>query len=166
MADEKQREYQKNYDKKTKMISVKYALCDMDDYNRLMKYLEVTGKSVNGFIKELINDFFEKEKYVMSTSRIADYFVDYNVSEEILKKLKDVVGNEKYEIIMKYCRECIDYELDEAYNEKGCAFEEWIEHFLDDVEYGDIDINVSNKEFWKIIDISISDNMGEVEYHG
>lgn len=41
----KQKEYQRNYDKKTKMISVKYALHEMDDYDRFMNYLERTGKS-------------------------------------------------------------------------------------------------------------------------
>lgn len=35
MADERQRGYQKKYDKKTKMISEKYVKHDMDDYNRL-----------------------------------------------------------------------------------------------------------------------------------
>ena len=59
-----QKDYQKKYDKKTKTISVKYALHEMDDYDRMMKYLDKTGKSVNGFIKELINDFFEHNKYV------------------------------------------------------------------------------------------------------
>ena len=82
----KQKEYQRNYDKKTKMISVKYALHEMDDYDRFMNYLERTGKSANGFIKELINDFFEHKKYVMDDERVADYFVDYNVSGELLDK--------------------------------------------------------------------------------
>ena len=68
-ASIKQKGYQQKYDKKTKMISVKYVISDMKDYNRLKKYLEQTGKSANGFIKELINDFFEKEKYNMSSRR-------------------------------------------------------------------------------------------------
>lgn len=40
MADERQREYQRKYDKKTKMISVKYILSDMREYDRLKEYLE------------------------------------------------------------------------------------------------------------------------------
>ncbi len=43
MADERQRGYQKKYDKKTKMISVKYVKHDMDDYDRFKEYLERTG---------------------------------------------------------------------------------------------------------------------------
>lgn len=166
MAEERQKEYQKKYDKKTKMISIKYVLSDMDDYDRLMNYLERTGKSANGFIKELINDFFDKEKYVINRRKIADFFVDYNVSEELLNKLKDVVGNERYEIILKYCRQCIEDELDDVYSDKGSAVDEWIEQFLSDVECGDIDINVSDAEFRKIIDISISQNVGDVCFYG
>ena len=166
MADERQRGYQKKYDKKTKMISVKYVKHDMDDYNRLKKYLEQTGKSANGFIKELINDFFEKEKYVLNRKRIADYFVDYNVSVELLNKLKDTVGEEKYLIIMEYYRDCIVDELDSTYNDKGDMFDEWIEQFLEDIECGEINIDVPEKEFREMIHISISDNVQEVAYYG
>ena len=162
----KQKEYQRNYDKKTKMISVKYVISDMKDYNRLKKYLEQTGKSANGFIKELINDFFEKEKYDLNRRRIADYFVDYNVSEELLVRLKETVGNDKYQIIMEYYRDCISDELDSVYNDKGDVFDEWIEKFLLDIECGEINIDVPEKEFREIIDTSISDNVQEVVYYG
>lgn len=162
----KQREYQKKYDKKTKMISVKYVLSDMKDYERLMKYLENTGKSANGFIKELINDFFEKEKYVMNENRIADYFKDYNVDGELLEKLKNKVGESRFDTIMDYCKCAIETQLYDAFVERGDEFDEWIEQFLSDIECGDIDINVSDKEFWKIIDVSISGILREVTYYG
>ena len=45
MSNEKQKEYQKKYDKKTKMISVKYGISDMNDYHRLMEYLKKKGKT-------------------------------------------------------------------------------------------------------------------------
>ena len=165
-ASIKQKGYQQKYDKKTKMISVKYVISDMKDYNRLKKYLEQTGKSANGFIKELINDFFEKEKYDLNRRRIADYFVDYNVSEELLVRLKETVGNDKYQIIMEYYRDCISDELDSVYNDKGDVFDEWIEKFLSDIECGEINIDVPEKEFREIIDTSISDNVQEVVYYG
>lgn len=166
MADERQRGYQKKYDKKTKMISVKYVKHDMGDYNRLKKYLEQTGKSANGFIKELINDFFERKKYVMNDERVADYFKDYNVDGELLEKLKNKVGETKYGMIMDYCSSTIETQLYDAFVERGDEFDEWIEQFLSDIESGDIDINVSDKEFWKIIDASISERIREVTYYG
>ena len=160
----KQREYQKKYDKKTKMISVKYVLSDMKDYERLMKYLENTGKSANGFIKELINDFFEKEKYVLNDKKIADYFTDYEVSAQLLQKLQDTIGKDKYDIIMDICRDAIESELYYAFLDRGGAFDEWIEQFIDDIEDGDIDINVSDKEFRKMVDKNLSQNMGGVYF--
>ena len=57
-----QKDYQKKYDLKTQSVTIKYTPADMSDYNRMMRYLEKTGKSRSSFIKELINDFFEKEK--------------------------------------------------------------------------------------------------------
>lgn len=53
-----QKDYQKKYDKKTKMISVKYVLSDMSDHDRLMDYLKRTDQTANSFIKKLINGFF------------------------------------------------------------------------------------------------------------
>lgn len=60
-VSEAQKGYQKKYDQKTKMVSVKYTPADMADYERMTAYLERTGQSTNSFIKKLINAFFEKE---------------------------------------------------------------------------------------------------------
>ncbi len=159
-----QREYQKRYDKKTKMLSVKYVLSDMKDYDRLMKYLEKTGQSANGFIKELIKDFFEKEKYVLNDKKVADYFKDYNVDGELLDRLKNMVGKDKFDIIMDYHRDCIESDLYNAFIDRGDEFDKWVEQFIRDIECGDIDINVSEKDFIKIIDSSISDCMGNIYF--
>ena len=159
-----QKDYQKKYDKKTKMVSIKYVLSEMDDYDRLMQYLNKTGKTKNAFIKELINDFFEHKKYEMNEGRIADYFKDFNINEELLDKLKTKVGESKFNIIMDYYRDTIKDELYEAYMDKGAAFDEWIELFIDDIECGEIDINVADRDFKKMIDANISQSMGYVFY--
>lgn len=165
MSTEEQRSYQKKYDKKTKVISVKYVLSDMDDYNRLMTYLKRTGKSTNSFVKELINDFFECKKYEINDRRIAEYFMKYNVDEELLDKLKNTVGKKKFHMIMDYYKDSIESELYFSYTDKGDGFDEWIEQFLADIECGDIDINIPDEEFTKLIDNSISDNVGDVAYY-
>ena len=159
-----QREYQKKYDKKTKMISIKYVLSDMKDHDRLMDYLKRTDQTANSFIKGLINDFFEKEKYVLNDKKIADYFKDYNIDKELLDKLKNIVGSDRINIIMDYQRDCIESELYDAFRDRGDGFDEWIEQFIEDIECGDVDINVSDEEFRKIIDSSIAHNMGYVFY--
>lgn len=158
----KQKEYQQKYDKKTKMISVKYVISDMQDYHRLEKYLEQTGKSANGFIKELINDFFERKKYEMNDSRIAEYFTDYEVSGELLDKLKTTVGSVKYDLIMDCCKDNIESDIYSAFFDRGCTFDEWIEQFLEEIECGDIDINIAEKEFRKLVDESMSGVVGNI----
>lgn len=158
----KQKEYQQKYDKKTKIISVKYVISDMKDYNRLKEYLEQTGKSANGFIKELINDFFERRKYEMNDSRIAEYFTDYEVSGELLDKLKTTVGSVKYDLIMDCCKDNIESDIYSAFLDRGCTFDEWIEQFLEDIECGDVDMNISEKEFRKLIDESMSCVVGNI----
>lgn len=159
-----QREYQKKYDKKTKMISVKYVLSDMDDYEKLMNFLERTEQSANGFIKGLIKDFLE-HKYVITEKKIAEYYKDYCVSGELLNKLKNVVGVDRYNLIMDYYMDSIETELYDTFADKGDAFDEWIEQFIEDIDCGDIDINVSEKEFVSIVDKSISENMGYIYYN-
>lgn len=157
-----QKDYQKKYDKKTKIVSVKYVLSDMQDYDRLMDYLDRTGQTANSFIKDLINDFFEHNKYEINEERIADYYKDYNVEMELLDKLKTMVGNEKFDIIMNYYKSNIESEIYDAFIGKGECFDEWIEQFLLDAECGDIDINVSDEEFRRIISDSMSDIIGYI----
>lgn len=159
-----QKDYQKKYDEKTQSVTIKYTPADMSDYDRMMKYLEKTGKSRSSFIKELINDFFENEKYAITESRIADYYKIYNVDGELLDKLKNVVGEEKYNIILDVFKTFVENELYNAYIDKGDDIDYWIDDFIDEIKNGDIDINVSNKEFEKIIDKSLRHNLKSVFY--
>ena len=57
MADERQRGYQKKYDKKTKMISVKYVLSDMDDYSRLKNILTKPDSLQMDLLRSLLKIF-------------------------------------------------------------------------------------------------------------
>lgn len=54
-----QKAAQKRYDQKTKMVSIKYNLSEMEEYKQLKSYLEKTDQSMNGFVKGLIRDYFE-----------------------------------------------------------------------------------------------------------
>ena len=159
-----QKDYQKKYDLKTQSVTIKYTPADMSDYNRMMRYLEKTGKSRSSFIKELINDFFEKEKYTINENRIADYFKIYNVDGELLDKLKAVIGEKKYNIILDFCKILVEGELYDAYIDRGDDLDNWIVEFLSEIENGDIDINVSDQEFEKIIDKSICRTIKSVCY--
>ena len=157
-----QKDYQKKYDKKTKMVSVKYVLSDMEDYMRLKENLDRTGQTANSFIKDLINDFFEHKKYEINEERIADYYKGYNVEMELLDKLKTMVGNERFDIIMNYYKSNIESELYDAFMGKGECFDEWMEQFLLNVECGDIDINISDDDFRKMISHNMSESIGYI----
>ena len=158
-----QKDYQKKYDKKTKMVSIKYVLSDMKDYMRLKEYLDRTGQTANSFIKDLINDFFEHKKYEINEERIADYYKDYNVEIELLDKLKSMVGNERFDIIMNYHKSDIESEIYDAFIGKGECFDEWIEQFLLEAERGDVDISVSDEEFREMISHSMSGRIGCID---
>ncbi len=42
-----QKAAQKKYDQKTKMVSIKYTLSEMSEYQRLKNYIDRTGQSMN-----------------------------------------------------------------------------------------------------------------------
>lgn len=164
-----QREYQKKYDKKTKMISIKYVLSDMHDYDRLMNYLKRTDQTANGFIKRLINSFFEKgdDRYsypVPKEYEKREYYKFACISDEYFDKLKRILGGdeEKYNIVLDYYADCIKEELEYAFEEKGCAFEEWVDEFEENVNSGEINLNLSARDFQKIINESMSQTIREI----
>lgn len=57
-----QRAAQKKYDKKTKMISIKYTPADMDEYEKLQQFLEKSNQSANKFIKNVIYDYLQENE--------------------------------------------------------------------------------------------------------
>lgn len=159
-----QKDYQRKYDGKTKSVMAKYVLSDMDEYDRLMDYLKRTRKSANSFIKELIKDFFEQEKYEINRRRIAEYFWDYNISHDQLEELKVAIGDERYETVIACYKERIVDELDSAYNDEGDAFDEWVGFFLEDIEMGEVDLGISDEEFKEMVKGRFSDGMGYLYY--
>lgn len=98
----------------------------------------------------------------MDDSRIAKYFTDYEVSGELLEKLEKTVGTAKYDLIMDCCKDNIESDIYTAFCDRGCTFDEWIEQFLEEIESGDIDINVGDKEFRNLVDESMAGIVGNI----
>ena len=155
-----QRDYQKKYDEKTQSFTIKYTPADMSDYDRMMRHLKTTGKSRSSFIKELINDFFEKNEEDV----IAEYYQNYNVDDEHLQKLKQLLGEEKYKIVMDIHAEAILSDLSMTFEEYGIAFEEWIDQLEDDIKCGDVNINIPNDKFKRMIDKHLCNSVGTICY--
>lgn len=155
-----QRDYQRKYDAKTKTLSVKYVISDMKDCDRLMEYLDRTGQSVNGFIKMLINGFFDKgydkRKYpIPKEAEKGEYYKFDYISDEYFEKLKKVLCNneDKYNAILDHYASNIKSELEYALEEKAIGFEEWVDEFEESVNSGEI--NISDKDFLKLVDKSM-----------
>ena len=132
----------------------------MSDYDRMMRHLKTTGKSRSSFIKELINDFFEKNEEDV----IAEYYQNYNVDDEHLQKLKQLLGEEKYKIVMDIHAEAISSDLSMTFEEYGIAFEEWIDQLEEDIKCGDVNINIPNDKFKRMIDKHLCNSVGTICY--
>lgn len=164
-----QRDYQRKYDKKTQMISVKYVLSDMSDYDRLMNYLRKTDQTANGFIKRLIKGFFEHgyDRYGYPIPKEYEkraYYKFACISDECFEKLKRILGGdeEKYNIVLDYYDSCIKDELEYAFEEKGAEFEEWVDFFEESINNGEVNLKLFGRNFKKMIDESMSQIIKEI----
>ena len=130
-VSEAQKGYQKKYDQKTKMVSVKYTPADMADYERMTAYLERTGQSTNSFIKKLINAFFENGESTKVTALLEEILVEEgaaHISSEENKKLEEMLGGdqERYNAIMRIYAEFLYEDIDTALEEESCVMDNWI----------------------------------------
>lgn len=131
-----QKAAQKKYDQKTKTVSIKYTPADMEDYKRLKMYLDRTGKSTNGFIKKLVNDFFDSgkgeiyenviEKRLHSTQSYYNYV---NIKMDKIQPLSDYFG----ELIIRMMLREYDRILEDSMVNKRADCEMKLDNWLDDV---------------------------------
>lgn len=145
-----QKAAQKKYDQKTKMVSIKYTLSEMDEYNKLENYLNRTGQSKNGFIKGLINNFFEsgqdqktiEEKEITHLQkrrrRQEEYYPYYYVSSDGIQFVYDKLGENIADKILNDYEEIIKSEIENVLEEKGDEFDEWV---------GGLEERMNGKEF-------------------
>ncbi|WP_024346859.1 hypothetical protein [Lacrimispora indolis] len=135
-----QRKSQKKYDQKTKMISVKYTPFDMKEYDRVKNYLDMTGQSTNGFIKSLINNFFETDQDKMQTSNqvntnpvidkrfeTTEYEPFSYIDEENIQYLYDKFGEEGMKKVLNEYFSCIDFYVKDIFEQRGYEFDEWVQ---------------------------------------
>lgn len=132
-----QKTAQKNYDKKTKMVSIKYNLSDMDEYRRLKNYLADTGQSANGFIKALINNFFESEQDIKKVDNIyqnplekkrnikEEYYPCSWIEAESIQFFLDKFGQKLTDEIINEYIDNIKFQIDDIVEQKGCGFDNW-----------------------------------------
>ena len=157
-----QKDYQKKYDEKTQSVTIKDTPADMSDYDRMMKYLEKTGKSRSSFIKELINDFFiegrDRKRVVSKEDEKAEYFKYCFIEDEDFDRLKDILNNdeEKYNKVLDIYADNLEASIEDLLEEKAEPFIDWIDELEEQIKEGEIDLN-DTEMFVKKVDNSMYD---------
>ena len=149
-VSEAQKRAAKKYASKTKNVSIKFSPLKMHIYDKLMKYTDETGKSVNSFITELLEKFFENEETVFQnvlTEPVLPSFDDkyrlYNtasVSDECISMLNEIFDSSIVEKILSEFYDCYNSYLEEVCENMETKFEKWVEYIFDDLQEYDEEI--------------------------
>lgn len=170
IVSESQKAAQKKYDQKTKMVSIKYTPLDMNEYLRLKNYLDSTGQSTNGFIKKLINDFFEsgqdknnvvsmpKNPIEEKRNMKEEYYPCSWIDSESIQFFYDKFGQEAVDKIIKEYLDIVNIEIQNILEEKGCGFDEWVNDIIDRINDNEFQ-GYTNEEIYKKLVNEIYDNI-------
>ncbi len=163
MSDSKvsdsQKQAQKRYDKKIKMVSVKYTLSEMEEYVQLKEYLKKTNQSMNGFVKALIRAYFESgkgtiyerplEKKLHNTKTYYNY---KNITIDDVQPLIDYFGKTQTQaLLFKYERIFEDAVLAER-EEYEVKLLIWMEGVMKRVEQGEFEDMKQIEKYYKLKD--------------
>lgn len=160
-----QKDYQKKYDEKTQSVTIKYTPADMSDYDRMMKYLDRTGKSRSSFIKELINNFFlegrDRKHTISKEEERAEYFKYSFIEEEDFERLKGILNNdeEKYNTVLDIYADNIESAVEELLEEKATPLNYWMDELEEQIENDEIDLK-DDESFLRKIDDSLYHYIG------
>ena len=137
-VSEAQKRAQKKYDEKTKKVSLNFSPQTMPVHDKLKEYTNETGKSVNGFIIELIERFFENEKSAVLDVPVKPVLPNFNdnysqhytasVSDECITTLNELFDSAIAEKILSEFYDSQKAYLDEACENIEVQFERWVEN--------------------------------------
>lgn len=156
-VSDSQKQAQKRYDKKIKMVSVKYTLSEMEEYTQLKEYLEKTNQSMNGFVKALIRAYFESgkgtiyerplEKKLHNTRTYHNY---KNITIDDMQPLIDYFGETQTRaLLFKYEKIFKDAVLAER-EEYETKLLIWMEDVMKRVEQGEFEDMKRNEKYNKL----------------
>lgn len=158
-VSESQKAAQKKYDKKTKMVSVKYTPSDMEDYERLKEYLSKTGQHTNKFIKSLINDFFNSGKgkvYDDDLDRklhdIQEYWIYTHIEKKDMQPIVDRLGFPTARRILSMYADMLKKSTIKNREVQANIFLDWLEGIKMQMELGEYDNLSDIRKYCKIKD--------------
>lgn len=158
---EAQKKAQKKYDEKTKNVSLKFTPKTMKLYDQLKEYTDRNGKTINGFIKELIVDFFENDRKQIKKTPVKEpipknlddmystYYCSY-IDDESIQVLNDTYGSAVTEKILHELYESLEGELEEVLERCSDDFEDWIKELPDRIENEEVILD-SKKDIAKTL---------------
>lgn len=163
-----QKKAQKKYDQKTKMVSIKYTLHDMNDFKRLKEYLDRTNQSANGFIKQLIKNFFaegqDKKENRISNSVLekreqqVDICPFVYIDEESIQILYDILGKDLAPRFLNEYYELIQTDIEDILEDNGYTFDEWITRIEKEITCGELEYSTLDN-LYKVMFDDLSGNL-------
>lgn len=166
---ESQKRAQKKYDQKTKTISIKYTPNDMEDYERLKRYLKSSGKSLNSFVKSLINEYLTNSKTKVDKplrERLYDrgsYYIFQDVGDEQVQSLTDIFGEDIIKKLINDYGDVIEESVETALIDSGCAFSGWMDTIEEQWADGEYDGKSTDEIYEELVD-DMQNNLGYMCY--
>lgn len=141
-----QREAQRRYDQKTKMVSVKYTLSELEEYMQLKEYLTKTNQSMNGFVKKLIREYFASGKGEIyerpleeKLHRTQTYYNYKNIGIDDVQPLIDCLGESVTRILLSRYEIIFEKMVKSEKEEYEAKLLVWIEGVVRRGEQGEFD---------------------------
>lgn len=158
-VSDSQKQAQKRYDKKIKMVSVKYTLSEMEEYTQLKEYLEKTNQSMNGFVKGLIRSYFASgqgtiykrplEKKLHNTRTYHNY---KNITIDDVQPLIDYFGKTQTQILLSQYERIFEDAVLAEREEYETKLLIWMEDVMKRVEQGKFEDMKRNEKYHKLKD--------------
>lgn len=161
MSDKKisdsQKAAQKRYDKKVKMLSIKYTLSEMEEYEQLKEYLKKTNQSMNGFVKGLIRSYFASgqgtiyEKPLEGKLHSTKTYYSYkNITLDDVQPLIDYFGKMPTQILLSRYETIFEDTVIAKREEYETKLLIWIEEIRKRVEQGEFESMKGIEKYHKL----------------
>lgn len=149
-SDAQKRAYKKYSSKKTKPVSLMFSPRTMHRYKQLKEYTDKTGKSINGFIIELISDFFDNGRDKIEKKQVeevipknlneeySNFYCEY-IDDDYIQYLNEHFGSSTTEKLLINLYNIMEGYLNEIIETYGLDFEKWVDGLSERMEEGNED---------------------------
>lgn len=173
MASTSQKRANRNYGEKCITKTVKYTPNEIKEYEKLENYLEESGNTFSGLVKELLKKHIQKSEeqpIIKTASTISsaknitalsfETYPFFNIELGKMEYLYEHFNKEVIDQIMKNTLESFDESLHDCgyFEDYGCRFEEWVEDTVKDMIENNEFKDLTQKEIINKLESSMCDN--------